>query len=1572
MIKTLPECGGYNIWAVSETHLTAPGQTKCRQELKFHKTGMHLQAGAPVPHRSSSITSIGGKQRGVGFVTDCPNRPMSHDWSQDILQEARVHVACFQVGRRHIQGGVIYGHAFDTETTATKQATDILCSHLTSRLLDQSSGLRFIAGDFNQPDGILEHPKLWKERGWIHVQEWAAEHRGIPQRPTCKGVSFADHIYLSPELAEYLVGVSFDNEAFSDHAALGALLQFPEDPPMIPLWRQPNSLPWDQIPLPLPDSEVQQAMPDDPTQRYLTILQGFEQQVQQVCQSNAIPCPSSMLGRGATLEVRWVPEYSQPPLAGRPCDVKPTYHGVNARHAKWLRQLRRMHNFVRIAAQEPTTNVTNHLQGMWESIRKAAGFSPSFPEWWTQQQFPTLPVQPPDHAVAKPLYEVFQKYFRTFEQSLQTQRTSEARKRRVDDPQVIFRDLKAEPPQPVQMLLRQGEAQILEVDPDQSAVVTTDCPTWDVEAKVRINGVSRTVIHSTEDKLWLDSIEGVSTGDKVVQETTVGSLVDLFDAFASEWSKRWDRHVNTDPSFWDPIMDFVNNHMPQPTPMDYGPITYEQWVHCLRRKSCKAATGPDGVSRQDMLNMPRQVVQLLLDVLWDVEQGGQWPEQAINGIVLALEKQAGARFVQQFRPITLFPLFFRTWGSIRARQVLRHLQPLAPQTCNGNLPGKSAKHVWYSVLLEIELAQAWSRPVAGGVIDLVKAFNTLPRLLVLTTLQRLGVPAEIVGAWGRATNRMTRRFRVRNGTGPPLRSTTGFAEGDALSVCGMLGLNLLMHRWFSCRNRDAVLYTFVDNIEITAPDASSALRAMQSLERFSQLVDVQIDKQKSYVWSTAPWDRQQMRLGEYPVQLWARDMGGHMQYCRMPTNATIASKCAALGPLWTKVARSLAPYKQKIHAIKSKAWPSCMYGIESCHLGAEHFVTMRSGVVRSLQEHLAGASPIAHTSLIEHPMLDPQYYAIQQTVVTFRDQTATEYECDSLFALAHEPSQTCGPKPGPIQVVLARLHQLAWSWSNHTVFLDHKQRPIDVLLCPIQELHQRMRDAWQSRVLGELQHRQTFGGIVHASPYLTTKQLPQLAPADQALMRTALNGTFFTNDVLCHVTSNIGDKCDFCGEVDSQFHRHWECPHFRTCRTLPPDQVPALTTIAPCLANHGWLPEPPSVDELRSLCIQAADETHYHEAVPVPDHIHMFTDGSCSQPTCILSRVATWGVVLGNIDDLTFVPVACGQVHGWLQTVLRGELCAAINACRFAYKHQKPATLWTDNHLVFRRIRKFQQRMCVLKRNQKDADLWGLLQDEVHRLGSALRVMHVHSHQQETADTTEVDRWIFQGNHMVDHLAGSVLYSRPALLRVHRQVIEDLRNLELVRQHVHTTILQVGRKAMHEPKPEKRTQRHELNRELVNPPEVTFSPIDVCQLPPRYQFAGMQRILTWFESLLDPQAECVIVSWFQLNALFEHEMQSEGVRYTKQKKQWGLAHTWRQKPDFVKRTNFLRTFIKAVQDCGGNHIDSVHLRPQSLVISFWTMNINVRLPTAKLRLSDELLARDQPTYHTVKALRSYG
>ena len=148
-------------------------------------------------------------------------------------------------------------------------------------------------------------------------------------------------------------------------------------------------------------------------------------------------------------------------------------------------------------------------------------------------------------------------------------------------------------------------------------------------------------------------------------------------------------------------------------------------------------------------------------------------------------------------------------------------------------------------------------------------------------------------------------------------------------------------------------------------------------------MDMVIDDGKSYTWSVAGSQRRKLRDNEYQVCLAAKDLGGHVQYSQVVTNSTIANRCLQIKRLWGRLSRSLATYRQKVLALRSKAWASCLHGVASVHLGEEHFQKLRTGAVQGLGEHSPGTSPPVHLSLVENPTCDPQFYALTATVNMF-------------------------------------------------------------------------------------------------------------------------------------------------------------------------------------------------------------------------------------------------------------------------------------------------------------------------------------------------------------------------------------------------------------------------------------------------------------------------------------------------------------------------------------------------------------------------------------------------------------
>lgn len=175
-------------------------------------------------------------------------------------------------------------------------------------------------------------------------------------------------------------------------------------------------------------------------------------------------------------------------------------------------------------------------------------------------------------------------------------------------------------------------------------------------------------------------------------------------------------------------------------------------------------------------------------------------------------------------------------------------------------------------MVQVETAQCSITTLAGGVVDLEKAFNMLPRMPVLEFLRILGVPPPTLLAWSKALVALERRFTIHQCMGPPLKSSSGFAEGCSLSIASMLAANIVVHQYMLRRYPRVMLWTFVDNWEVTGPDATSILDAIEGLHACCHAMDMIIDDGKSYTWSVAGSQRRQLRDHEYQVCSAAKDL----------------------------------------------------------------------------------------------------------------------------------------------------------------------------------------------------------------------------------------------------------------------------------------------------------------------------------------------------------------------------------------------------------------------------------------------------------------------------------------------------------------------------------------------------------------------------------------------------------------------------------------------------------------------------------------------------------------------------
>ena len=1036
-----------------------------------------------------------------------------------------------------------------------------------------------------------------------------------------------------------------------------------------------------------------------------------------------------------------------------------------------------------------------------------------------------------------------------------------------------------------------------------------------------------------------------------------------------------------------PIVQFVTAAVPNPPTMAYKPVDYETWQHAVRKKKARAAIGPDGVSKADLLALPRNhgkhphpffvpsthdclaifseaavgytkslgkqlPVEPILQLLSAIEQGDlNWPQQIVTGHVHALEKIPDAWKASQYRPLTVFSIVYRTWSSIRARETLSYLSRFVPDHIHGNAPGRSCTDLWLGMQLLIEDSACSQTPLVGVVADLVKAYNLLPRLPLLAIGLHLGLPRPIIRAWAQALHQMERAFSVRGTIGPPLRSTTGFAEGCGLSCSAMLICNIALSRWLYIRCPSVRLWSYVDNLELTATTLADATQGLDLMTQFCSLLDLQLDDAKTYFWANQADERAQARQNQQALQASCRDLGAHMEYGRKTTNHVLQARLAKMPRVWAALARSAAPYRQKVYAIRTKGWPQALSAGTSASLGEAHLRTLRTGACRGLRIHAPGISPMVHLSLVEHPMTDPGCHLLVSTVFTFR-RHANHDKVSTLVDDILGDWQELPHRPGPCHVLLDRLHTIGWRWVGQGWVVDQTGQLLDLLQGASTEVHQRLCEAWQLHVQQCASRRKTFQGLEWASAAFTLEKVSSLSQAKLGLLRTALNGTFFTADTQVHNEKAHTLTCKFCHASDSQFHRFWECPVLEPHRPYPwlTEQVRA-GGLPNCLTCHGWMGLPQSVRELRTLLLRQPDLTTHFDMPPYQPR-DLFVDGSCVRPTCKYTRVAGWSMVAADPSDLDqWWPIAQGIVPGWKQTSGRAEILAATSAVRFAISQGCHVRIWSDNALVVDTLSQALRNQAGCPMPTKDQDLWSTLFALARTASPDLVQIHKVSSHQCMDKASWLEKWVFTGNDNADHGAHHSTMYPQQVFQQWRNAVADLEAASILRDQIHSNILQVSEAAVTKASAEQPPPDAPINFALP------LTEVTLAALPDRPQTAthklvgeGWNRLARWSQTFQNNQAPAVHLPWLYMLMDFVLTTDCGGVRPVRKYTTWEwLSRASAKQYEIQERVRWFRIFLLRIHKLERVMLTTQYVRPSSRVTVFWAHCLTARMATDRFK-----------------------
>ncbi|CAK0867119.1 unnamed protein product, partial [Prorocentrum cordatum] len=745
--------------------------------------------------------------------------------------------------------------------------------------------------------------------------------------------------------------------------------------------------------------------------------------------------------------------------------------------------------------------------------------------------------------------------------------------------------------------------------------------------------------------------------------------------------------------------DYREPYFPAHLLVDPQPLT--MWSLGQAIASFPVGTGPgaDHLAPRALQRLPGAARLRLCHILLAAERLGRWTAACNLVLIVLLPKPDGG-----LRPIGLFPTLIRIWMRARATVARAWEAAHALPSVFGSA-GRGAQRAAWAATFAAEASAASARHHVASLLDLVKAFERIPRHLVAAAAVRLGFDLVVLRL-SLASYRLARAIGVEGTFSCLLVATRGITAGSGFAT---VELQMLLHesmliamfRWPLLQ-----LLLYVDDLTITASGfPEEALAAVSRgteffVDMFEKCLQLTVSPTKSFAVASRP---------------------------RLAVRLSLMSKRRLLVPkrsvkmLGTPYAGGRAR-RQRIDVtkvVKAIGSPSMLYGVDIVGASSTHLHSVRVAALRAALPPGASRNVDVGFAVLGAggSCLDPAFAAhatpLRHWGMAYWQGWAPAAVLDAVFELSRDRLANVlasGRSPwsavaGPVAGVIATAWRLGWTCTSPRRFTDDIGEPVDFLLLSpamVAAAVHRLVDRWRAqRVIS------AFPALVAGEPDMPLGQgagavtilvgrplgallegrgrprstVPQWSgPCRSQLLSAATGGQWPQVRIakLRNADAAAGKACQLCGVTPGTLM------HRRVCEaSLPPD---------------GW-PEPPEacrrllsvLPEARLTFLRTRGLLALRLPRPVPQEeaavrwftdppdatradLCWYTDGSMKfGPVWELRRTGCALVVVSENGDLA--AYGCAVPPPWIRTAAAAELWAVMLVLTITLR---PPTIRTD------------------------------------------------------------------------------------------------------------------------------------------------------------------------------------------------------------------------------------------------------------------------------------------------------
>ena len=298
------------------------------------------------------------------------------------------------------------------------------------------------------------------------------------------------------------------------------------------------------------------------------------------------------------------------------------------------------------------------------------------------------------------------------------------------------------------------------------------------------------------------------------------------------------------------------------------------------------AGGLDGWAWNEFKALPLPWFSGLATLLELVESTGVWPLGLLDAYIAMIGKADGDSSPLGQRPLSVLPVVYRLWASLRLGHLREWVEVWLPQSVYSLGNGLSSVEAWFSTALDIEevLSGTGGDQFHVMVADVIKSFGTVVRSILDCAFRRLGLPDWFRKVYFSFHSQVRLRFKLAAGLGEPWCRDGGILQGCPLSMVFIVALYI---PW--CRHLDSLPdvkpQLYADNLKCSAERPCALFESARFTGQYVRTAGQDVSLGKCILLSTSKSGRKSMMLwdisgdgGFWKVQLDVRDLGGHLDF----------------------------------------------------------------------------------------------------------------------------------------------------------------------------------------------------------------------------------------------------------------------------------------------------------------------------------------------------------------------------------------------------------------------------------------------------------------------------------------------------------------------------------------------------------------------------------------------------------------------------------------------------------------------------------------------------------------------